>query len=168
MAKAKRDATLAAAAKELLDYAYSLPGAWPDQPWPGDFVAKVGKKVFVFSGWLEDTWGLSVKLVTSHAEASALPFTEPTGYGLGKAGWVSARFAPGETVMIDLFKRWIRESYLQVAPKKLAAQIDAAPAPAKKPAPKKPAPKKKPVAKKAAAKKKPAPKNKPAPKRRSA
>lgn len=105
MPNARRDAVLAKAAKELLDYAYSLPGAWADQPWPGDFVAKVGKKVFVFSGWLEETWVLSVKLVDSHAEASALPFTEPTGYGLGKAGWVSARFAPGWRPMIETLKR---------------------------------------------------------------
>ena len=155
MPKARRDASLAAAAKELLDYAYALPGAWPDQPWPGDFVAKVGKKVFVFSGWQEDTWGLSVKLVASHAEASALPFTEPAGYGLGKAGWISARFSPGETVMIDLCKRWIRESYGQVAPMKLAKQLSDTAAPAAN-------------AKTSAAKKKPAAKTKPAPKRTSA
>ncbi len=102
---------------------------------------------------------MSVKLVASHAEATAMPFTEATGYDLGKAGWVSAKFAAGEKPLVSQLKNWIRESYLQVAPKKLAAQIDAAPAPAMKvTAPKKKpaAAKKKPVAQEAAVKKAPA------------
>jgi predicted DNA-binding protein (MmcQ/YjbR family) len=162
--KPKSGDPLDAAAKELLAYAHSLPGAWEDHPWPGETVAKVGKKVFVFSGWQvardarpgrkapDQVWGISVKLVQSHAEARSLPFTEPTGYGLGKAGWVSAKFSAGETPMLNLLKSWIRESYLQVAPKKLAAQLDAAPAPTpKKKAAAKKAPAKKPAAKKKAA-----------------
>lgn len=108
---------------ELRTYALSLPGAWPDEPWPGDIVAKVGKKVFLFSGRTDDGWGISVKLRESHAEARLLPFTEPTGYGLGKAGWVSARFKKGEPVLFEMLKAWVRESYLQIAPVKLAKQL---------------------------------------------
>jgi predicted DNA-binding protein (MmcQ/YjbR family) len=36
--------------EELLAYALSKPGAWPDQPWEGDVVAKVGDKIFAFLG----------------------------------------------------------------------------------------------------------------------
>jgi predicted DNA-binding protein (MmcQ/YjbR family) len=35
---------------ELLDYCLAKPGAWQDEPWEGDVVAKVGSKVFAFIG----------------------------------------------------------------------------------------------------------------------
>ena len=39
---------------ELRDYALAKPGAWADQPWEGDHVAKVGEaergKIFAFLG----------------------------------------------------------------------------------------------------------------------
>jgi predicted DNA-binding protein (MmcQ/YjbR family) len=36
--------------KALHDYSLAKPGAWEDQPWEGDTVAKVGEKIFVFLG----------------------------------------------------------------------------------------------------------------------
>ena len=68
-----------------------------------------------------------------------LPFTEPTGYGLGKSGWVSAKFPPAEKLPLDLLKAWIDESYRAQAPKKLVASLTE-----KKDAPKKPNSKRKP------------------------
>jgi len=35
---------------ELLEYCLAKPGAWPDQPWEGDVVVKVGPKIFAFLG----------------------------------------------------------------------------------------------------------------------
>jgi predicted DNA-binding protein (MmcQ/YjbR family) len=35
---------------QLLDYCLAKPGAWPDEPWDGDVVAKVGSKIFAFLG----------------------------------------------------------------------------------------------------------------------
>jgi len=35
---------------ELLGYCLAKAGAWPDEPWAGDVVAKVGSKVFAFLG----------------------------------------------------------------------------------------------------------------------
>ena len=35
---------------ELLTYCLAKPGAWEDQPWEDDMVAKVGSKIFAFLG----------------------------------------------------------------------------------------------------------------------
>jgi predicted DNA-binding protein (MmcQ/YjbR family) len=71
----------------ILAFALSLPGAWEDHPWD-ETVAKVGKKVFVFMG-SDDEGGMGVKLVDPalHEHALSLRGAEPTGYGLGRAGW---------------------------------------------------------------------------------
>ncbi len=112
-------------AERLRRFALDLPGAWEDHPW-GDRVAKVGKKVFVFMGVpAEDgSMGLSVKLPDSCEAALSMPFTEPTGYGLGRAGWVSASFAAGDEAPVDILCDWIEESYRAIAPKKLIAELD--------------------------------------------
>ena len=34
----------------LLEHCLALPGAWSDEPWEGDVVAKVGDKIFAFPG----------------------------------------------------------------------------------------------------------------------
>ena len=107
------------------DFALSLPGAWEDHPW-GDTVVKVGKKIFVFLGMDgDDSVGASVKLPDSRDQALSMSGTEPTGYGLGKAGWVSARYGPGEDVPVDILCDWIEESYRAIAGKKLIAELDA-------------------------------------------
>jgi predicted DNA-binding protein (MmcQ/YjbR family) len=36
--------------EELLAYCLAKPGAWPDEPWEGDVVAKVASKIFAFLG----------------------------------------------------------------------------------------------------------------------
>ena len=50
--------------------------------------------------------------------ALSLPFVVPTGYGLGKAGWVSATLPAGEEPPMDMLREWILESYRAVAPRK--------------------------------------------------
>ncbi|HEX3755028.1 MAG TPA: hypothetical protein VHV26_08130 [Rhizomicrobium sp.] len=52
------------------------------------------------------------------------PFTRPTSYGLGKSKWVSAQFAPGDKIPLDVLKAWIGESYRAMAPKKLVATLN--------------------------------------------
>jgi predicted DNA-binding protein (MmcQ/YjbR family) len=111
------------AARALRAFALRFPGAAEEFPW-GERVVKAGGKVFVFLG-LDPVRGgplsLSVKLPESGDEARELPFVRPTGYGLGKAGWITATLAPPARPPIDLLKAWIEESYRAVAPKKLAA-----------------------------------------------
>lgn len=36
--------------EKLLAYCLAKPGAWPDEPWEGDRVAKVGERIFAFLG----------------------------------------------------------------------------------------------------------------------
>lgn len=148
----------------LRDFALSFPGTHEDFPW-GHRALKVKGKAFVFMGHERGGLGLSVKLPHSNAAALMMPFATPTGYGLGKSGWVSADFPRGEKPPMEMLRQWVEESYRAVAPKKLVDQIGStvsAPvaAPAKKAASaKKAAPAKKKAAtpkKTAAAKKKPA------------
>lgn len=112
-------------ARDLQAFALGLPGATEHFPW-GERVAKVGGKVFVFLGCdpkPDGPMGLSVKLPESAAEALDLPFTKPTGYGLGKAGWVTASFEPGEQAPREILEAWILESYSAIAPKKLLREL---------------------------------------------
>jgi predicted DNA-binding protein (MmcQ/YjbR family) len=118
---------LRTAAATLREFALGFPEAYEDHPW-GESVAKVNKKVFVFFGVEAeemDVLRLSVKLPHSVEEALGFPFTQPTGYGLGKSGWVTATVPACELVPLDILRDWIEESYRAVAPKKLVAQLDA-------------------------------------------
>jgi predicted DNA-binding protein (MmcQ/YjbR family) len=109
--------------RRILAFALGLPGAWEDHPWDED-VAKVGTKVFVFLG-VEDaqTPSMTVKLVESHDHALSVPGAAPTGYGLGKSGWVTIPFRDN-TPPLDLLKDWVEESYRLVAPKRQVAELD--------------------------------------------
>ena len=105
--------------------ALSYPETTEEFPW-GDRVVKVKGKVFVFMG--EDAsgaFGCSLKLPRSHALALELPFAEPTGYGLGKSGWVSLRGPELAEAPFDMLREWLDESFRAVAPKRVIASLDA-------------------------------------------
>jgi predicted DNA-binding protein (MmcQ/YjbR family) len=114
----------ARAVDRLLQLALSYPEAWEDHPWD-ETVVKVRKKIFVFVGIYEEQLSLTVKLPDSRDYALSLEGTEPSGYGLGRAGWVSARFPRRADVPLDLLEEWIDESYRAIAPKTLVKQLDA-------------------------------------------
>jgi predicted DNA-binding protein (MmcQ/YjbR family) len=114
---------VAGAREKVLAFALSLPETAEDQPWEDDVVVKVRGKIFVFAG-PAGSKRLSVKLAESHAHALAIEGAAPTGYGLGKAGWVTVPLrAPG--VSIDVLRDWVEESYRIVAPKRLVAALEA-------------------------------------------
>lgn len=121
--------SLARAAEVLLAHALALPGAWEDHPW-GERVAKVGPKVFLFFGKDSargESLSFAVKLPNSSISALDRPECEPTGYGMGKHGWVTAKYERGDAPPLDLLKAWIEESYRAIAPKKLVQSLDGAP-----------------------------------------
>ena len=106
----------------LRAHGLAFPEAAEDFPW-GHTALKVRGKTFV---WLDESDGglsLTVKLPVSRDFALVFDFAAPAGYGLGRSGWISCRFAAGEEADVDLLKRWIAESYRAVAPKKLAALV---------------------------------------------
>ncbi|MEX0850877.1 MAG: MmcQ/YjbR family DNA-binding protein [Gaiellaceae bacterium] len=109
---------------QIRTFALSLPEAFEDHPW-GEDVAKVRGKVFVFLGTAgSDMPRMTVKLVESHAHALSVDGAEPTGYGLGKSGWVTAPLV-ADGVDLPLLCDWIEESYRIVAPKRLVSELDA-------------------------------------------
>ena len=114
--------TIEQAATALRNTAMSYPEAHEDFPW-GEVAVKVNKKVFLFLHSTGETLALSCKLPHSSDMALMLPFARPTGYGLGKSGWVSASFTAKEEPPLDLLREWIAESYRAVAPKKLVAAL---------------------------------------------
>lgn len=124
--RAQPPADLRRVCASLRQFALGFPGATEDSPW-GERVAKVNGKVFVFLGAdpvAGGGMGLSVKLPASREEALDLPFAKPTGYGLGKSGWVSARFSAEDRPPVEILKAWIEESYRAIAPKKLVAELE--------------------------------------------
>ncbi len=132
----KSSASLALAEKSIAARAAAYPEVNEDAPW-GHRAFKVRGKAFLFMS-TEEGLSLSVKLPASGEDALGLVFAEPTGYGLGKSGWVTARFKAGDDVPLPLLCTWLDESFRAIAPKKVAAllgdaaAVSAPPAVAKK------------------------------------
>jgi predicted DNA-binding protein (MmcQ/YjbR family) len=103
-----------------------LPGAQrvDIEAWDGEPTFRVNGKNFIFSS--PDATSISVKLTKEEAEAVVAtdPDVSPTGYGLGRHGWVSVELP--RRMRADrwrLVEEWVRTSYCLVAPKKLARQV---------------------------------------------
>jgi predicted DNA-binding protein (MmcQ/YjbR family) len=112
---------------QLRAFALSLPETSEDFPW-GERVIKVNRKVFVFLGGDQQSGSrlVTVKLDESHGHAMSIEGAAPTGYGLGRAGWVNVPL-DGEDVTLELLRDWIEESFRIVAPKRLVAELDRRP-----------------------------------------
>ena len=108
--------------ERLRAHGLALPETVEEFPW-GHSALKVRGKTFVFLNQSEEELSLSVKLPVSRDFALIFDWAEPTGYGLGRSGWVTSRFGPNEEPDPDLLRRWIVESYRAIAPKKLSATL---------------------------------------------
>jgi predicted DNA-binding protein (MmcQ/YjbR family) len=109
---------------ELRAFGMTFPGAERRSPWPEHDDLVVKDKTFAFLPADGQPFSMSVKLPYTSEVALDLPYAKPTGYGLGKYGWVS--FTPGEDEMpsLDQLKEWIEESYRSQAPRKLVKALD--------------------------------------------
>lgn len=108
----------------LRSYALAYPEATEDFPW-GERAIKVRGKAFLFLRAEGNVVSFSTKLPHSAADALEQPGTEPTHYGLGKHGWVTTTVNAARKASLTTYEAWIDESYRAVAPKRLAATLDA-------------------------------------------
>jgi predicted DNA-binding protein (MmcQ/YjbR family) len=76
--------------EELVAHALAKPGAWLDEPWDGDVVAKVGSKIFAFLGSPGGTT-LGVKSARTREEADEwllrYPLDATVMAYIGRHGW---------------------------------------------------------------------------------
>jgi predicted DNA-binding protein (MmcQ/YjbR family) len=93
------------------------------EAWDGEPTFRVRGKNFVFTN--KEATGLSVKLPKEEAAAVVAtdPGAEPTGYGLGRHGWVSVQVGAGDEARWEQIEEWVRTSYTLVAPKTLARKV---------------------------------------------
>jgi predicted DNA-binding protein (MmcQ/YjbR family) len=91
------------------------------ESWDGEPTFRVRGKVFVFAA--PDATSISVKLPREEAQALAAtdPAVTPTGYGLGRHGWVTVNL---DDVRGASMEELVRTSYTMVAPKRLAKQVE--------------------------------------------
>ncbi len=101
---------------ELLAYCLAKPGAWQDEPWEGDVVAKVGPKIFAFLG---SGPGIGLKCGASRDvadewlqrypdDAAVMPY-------IGRSGWNTLRV--NGTIPADELLEAIDASYDAVVSK---------------------------------------------------
>ena len=109
--------------KALRNFGLAYPKAHTKSPWPGHLDLAVNDKTFAYLSVEGEPFSISCKLPQTAGAALMLPFTEPTPYGLGKSGWVTAKFPGARKLPLDMLKAWIDESYRAQAPKKLVALL---------------------------------------------
>lgn len=110
--------------RELRAWGLTYPGAHSKRPWPGHDDLAVNDKIFAHLPAYGEPFSMSCKLKYTSDVALQLPYAEPTGYGLGRSGWVTFRPKEDEMPPPEQLKEWVDESYRAVAPKKLVKELD--------------------------------------------
>lgn len=94
------------------------------EAWGGEPTFRVRGKNFVFTS--PDASSITVKLPAEEAVAviATDPDASPTGYGLGRHGWVSISLSrrPSQARWREI-EELVRTSYTLIAPQKLARQV---------------------------------------------
>jgi predicted DNA-binding protein (MmcQ/YjbR family) len=99
----------------ILEYCLAMPGAWQDEPWDGDIVAKVDKKIFAFLGG--ETVGVKSGGDRDEADEWLLRYPEDVrvmAY-IGRSGWNTLRM--NGAIPDDEILEAIDESYYRVVEK---------------------------------------------------
>jgi len=102
--------------EELLAYCLAKPGAWEDQPWEDDVVAKVAEKIFAFLG---DGTAVGVKCGRNRDEADEWLLRYPEDASvmayIGRSGW--NRLNLNGAISDDEVREAIDDSYSTVVAK---------------------------------------------------
>jgi predicted DNA-binding protein (MmcQ/YjbR family) len=101
--------------EDLLAYCLEKPGAWRDEPWEGDSVAKVDEKIFAFLG--HDSVGLKCGAGRDEADEWLVRYPEDASVMayLGRSGWNTLKV--NGAIPEDEVREAIDESYLMVVSK---------------------------------------------------
>ena len=98
--------------EQLRAYCLAKPGAWPDEPWEGDSVAKIHDKIFAFLGAREPL-AVGVKAGGSREEAdewlARFPGDATAMAYIGRSGWNTLRI--GGAIPDDEIREAIDRSY---------------------------------------------------------
>jgi predicted DNA-binding protein (MmcQ/YjbR family) len=110
--------------KALRGYGLGFPGAHGKSPWPGHDDLAVNNKTFAYLNAEGEPFSVSCKLPYTSEVALHLPYAKPTGYGLGKSGWVTFEPGPEKLPTFEQLKEWVEESYRAQAPRRLVKELD--------------------------------------------
>jgi predicted DNA-binding protein (MmcQ/YjbR family) len=91
---------------------------WGDHP-----TFRVNGKNFVFCDGTAEHLSLKLSKEEAAAVVATDPHVTPTGYGLGRHGWIALDLIrPDEERWVQV-EEWVRTSYTLVAPKRLAKLV---------------------------------------------
>lgn len=84
-------------AEDVLAYCLAKPGAWQDEPWEGDVVARVGPKIFAFLGSGSDAVGLKCGRSRDEADEWLARYPDDASVMayIGRSGWNTLRIGGG-------------------------------------------------------------------------
>src|SRR5688500_7029586 len=85
--------------KQLREVALAFHEAYAEQPW-GEWVAKVSRKIFLFMGIQDRHLYITTKLPVTGPSLLMEPDVTPTGYGLGRSGWLTAKYMDPNKVSV--------------------------------------------------------------------
>src|SRR5690606_18417511 len=114
---------------ELTAYGLTFPETSAGPGWTITRALYVRKKMFaVFGAKGEplDALTIILKLPISAEMAEELPFVRPARGWFKQHNWVTVHFGPDDDVLAEMptLKGWLKQSYVAVAPKKLARMLE--------------------------------------------
>ena len=101
--------------EDLRKLCLAKPGAWPDSPWEGDEVAKVGPRIFAFLG--EGIVGVKCGATRDEADEWLARFPDDAAVMpyIGRSGWNSLRL--GGAIPDEDLREAVDASYAAVVAK---------------------------------------------------